>query len=364
MADCSDQAEFEQLPDLYQRWVEALLPEGIPREGQATCFNCTMCHKGDAAPDEGVGFFNPVTKCCTYFPDVPNFLVGRAIAVDTPGAAALRAFVDSGSGTRTNVTLRSVQPVAKIATVYEHHRSQAFGHDAELLCPYAVTTDPDVGPMCGIWKQRNAVCSTWFCKHEKGVTGRTFWMALQGLLSHLEYAVSWWAILEVLDDPAAACSLAGTTVDSKITIGLRHDAWRHWKGSRASFYEACADRVDALSAQDAIAIAGVTGRLHQTELSTRFRKLLSDAVPDRLRVEPYRVVRQDPQRALLQASDSPEPFEAPSALLPLLAHFNGRPTDETIEAIREATRVRLTPGLLRRLYDFGILQEMPSDSSS
>ena len=103
MADCSDQAEFEQLPDLYQRWVEALLPEGIPREGQATCFNCTMCHKGDAAPDEGVGFFNPVTKCCTYFPDVPNFLVGRAIAVDTPGAAALRAFVDSGSGTRTNV---------------------------------------------------------------------------------------------------------------------------------------------------------------------------------------------------------------------------------------------------------------------
>lgn len=359
MATAQDVPEIELLPDLYQRWVDELLPGGIPREREASCLDCAMCPGEGAVVDGGPDFYNPATKCCTYFPKLPNFLVGRAFAHDNPGAAALRAFLEGDAYGAATVSMRGVQPSAQMVTLYANHHNEIFGRDAQMLCPYAIEADTPEGPLCGIWKQRNAVCSTWFCKHVKGATGVTFWHTLQGLFSKLERALSWWAIAQVLPEPHRAISLAAVDVNSPIDITLRDDAWSLWDGPRTAFFEACADRVETLSAREALDIAGIEARLHQGELDTRYQALRATEPPTRLRTTPFQILQQDGKRATLQSRSCKEAFDVPAILLQLLHHFDGRPTEETLEAIRTETRVRLEPGLVRRLYDFGILETVP-----
>lgn len=356
MANCAPESEFEQLPDLYQRWVEELLPGGIPREREATCFDCAMCDRGQGAPIPGMGFFHPDTKCCTYFPDVPNFLVGRALSVDTAGGAALRDFVAGSAEHRAQATLLGVRPAPKIGTVYRQHKEELFGRDPDLRCPYAITPDPAAGPICGIWKHRNSICSTWFCKHMKGYTGFQFWYVLQGLLGSLEWSLAWWAIARVLEDPAAALMPAQGEATARNKVSLRPDAWSLWRGSRASFYEACADAVERLSAHEALEIGGMEARLHLLDVEARFARLHDDAPPERLRAACYSIVQRDGERALLKSARYAQPFSAPAVLLSLLHYFDGRPTNAVLDAIHADTRVRLAPGIVRRLYDFGILE--------
>ena len=68
------------LPPLYQRWVAEILDE-IPAEPEATCLDCPMVSR--SGEQEGV-FFNPVTKCCTYRPNLPNYLENglEALGID------------------------------------------------------------------------------------------------------------------------------------------------------------------------------------------------------------------------------------------------------------------------------------------
>ncbi len=357
MADSLDVQEFEQLPVLYQRWATELLPSGIPREREASCLDCAMCTRSAAPLDSGMGYYNRATKCCTYFPDLPNFLAGRAADQDNPGGAALRSIIENENDTRGTASMRAVQPNAKWATVYAHHHKDGFGRDPEMLCPYAIEKDSETGPLCGIWQQRNSVCSTWFCKHERGITGTRFWRAVQGFFASLEWGLSWWAIAEVLEQPEAVVSVGEPRVNDLNRITLRRNAWEHWPGSRLAFYRACAARVESLSAQEAIAITGMDARLFHLELNSRFAELLSTAVPERMSTAPYNILSQDEHRSTLQALTCTEPLQAPTVLLPLLRYFDGRPTEAVLASIREDTRIRLDPGLVRRLYDFGILEK-------
>ena len=48
--------------------------------------------------------------------------------------------------------------------LYRHGRERGFGQSVALLCPHYLG---DSGG-CGIWRHRNGVCATWFCKHTRG----------------------------------------------------------------------------------------------------------------------------------------------------------------------------------------------------
>ena len=82
------------LPPLYQSWIDELLDGPIPEEREATCDDCAML----ARPGEqavGSGFtFDADCKCCTYVPDLANFLVGRILADDDPAFADGRATLE------------------------------------------------------------------------------------------------------------------------------------------------------------------------------------------------------------------------------------------------------------------------------
>src|SRR5687767_8577752 len=66
--------EVEPMPRLFEKWLSQAFKSPIPRESKAHCADCPMC--GAEAAER----FNPSTKCCTYVPDLPNFLVGAILS--------------------------------------------------------------------------------------------------------------------------------------------------------------------------------------------------------------------------------------------------------------------------------------------
>ena len=77
----------ETLPPLYEPWVRELLSGGPPREARATCSNCAMCERPNQTPYDRTQEFVPSVKCCSFVPDLPNFLVGGVLSDEDPAAA-------------------------------------------------------------------------------------------------------------------------------------------------------------------------------------------------------------------------------------------------------------------------------------
>src|SRR5262245_52393001 len=92
------------LPPLYAGWMDSLLGGAIPAEGRATCSSCAMLPPAGAAVEGSDHFFSPATKCCTYLPQLANFLVGRILGDQDPdpsaaaGRASVEARIDAGVG--------------------------------------------------------------------------------------------------------------------------------------------------------------------------------------------------------------------------------------------------------------------------
>ena len=73
---------LESLPALYRNLFPSFFQGPIPEETKATCSACAMCEAANPVRIESVDgvnrFFRPAsTKCCTYHPRLPNYLVVR-----------------------------------------------------------------------------------------------------------------------------------------------------------------------------------------------------------------------------------------------------------------------------------------------
>jgi hypothetical protein len=79
------------LPPLYAAWMDDLFAAPIPSESDATCDDCAMCAGSDAEKEASGAFFNPQVKCCSYVPELPNFLVGGVLADTSSTSEAGRA---------------------------------------------------------------------------------------------------------------------------------------------------------------------------------------------------------------------------------------------------------------------------------
>ena len=79
------------LPPLYAAWMDQLLAGPLPHEEDATCDDCAMLSEDGEHHSSSEVFFNPQTKCCSYIPALPNYLVGRILSDDDPDFAKGRA---------------------------------------------------------------------------------------------------------------------------------------------------------------------------------------------------------------------------------------------------------------------------------
>jgi len=206
----------------------------LPAERHATCDDCYKVKLGEYRDD---------CRCCTYFPEVTNYMLGLALKSDSRDAVL------------PLVQQRLVVPFGLVTTPLRYHQTitayagERFGQEKWMVCPFV---EPSTFH-CGIYPFRNSVCSTFFCSNDHGKAGSNFWGRAQDLVGLVETALAQWCMDEVGLPHENYCSQLdafSTDVPSMTepeTLAWSehvHAAlWGDWCGKEVEFLEACAELV-------------------------------------------------------------------------------------------------------------------------
>ncbi len=353
------------LPPLYAVWMDQCLAGPIPQESDASCADCAMLADGHHRPSRTEVFFNAQTKCCTYIPAIPNFLAGRILADRDPDFASGRATLEARLRAGVVVTPLGLDQPPTFLALYEQSSSSLFGLSRAVRCPHYM---PDEGGRCGIWNHRASVCATWYCKYVRGETGLRFWKTMHQLLTAVETSLARWCVLE-LDigaealrrvfplpgRPSRSGSIAAPALDGVPDPAEEKALWGSWAGREGEFYAECAQLVNALDWSDVIAIGGPELQVFAHLLREAYDKLTSEEIPERLKVGAVRIVKMNQDSCCVTTYSEYDPLSVPKRLVEVLGHFDGRLTDQALEAIAAQEGIRLSPPLVRKLTDFGVL---------
>lgn len=359
------------LPPLYARWITDLLGGPITRESQATCEQCAMLPPPGARGGTDL-YFNAETKCCTYVPALPNYLVGRALGDGDPALAAGRASLERRIADRVGVTPLGLDRPPVHRVLYRlGGPAGAFGRSRALRCPHYLA---EAGGACGIWRHRNGVCSTWFCKHVRGATGQRFWHGLEQLLTTVERELARWCLVRLELDPRVLARLLprgtdrGTphdegldaaAIDARVDDETYRALWGAWRHRERALYLACARLVDHLGWKDVLQIGGGSLEAHARIVAGSYRDAGSESLPDRLVLGPLQTLARGRNHVRVSTYNALDPLELPRLLMDVLPYFDGRPTGQVLRQIRAEKRLNLQPDLLRRLVDFAVLLPAP-----
>lgn len=355
----------EPLPLLYEKWAGELLGGPIPRESMATCDRCAMVRPEGLAgdPPRGEHYFDPAVRCCTYLPELRNFLVGGILSDEHPAAAPGRATVEKRIAASVSVTPLGLAQTPVYSLLYKNSE-ESFGRTRGLVCPHLLPEG-----RCGIWRHRNYVCATWFCKHVRGALGRSFWIdAIHPLLRMVEGELARWCVLElhpsddVLRQLVANASwdhgeptVTGAAIDGRVEPKEHAKLWGDWRGREIEFFRRCAEMVAPLTWEQVTAIGGTRVRAHALIAQQAYRRLLSDDIPPALEAGRVDLVRIRNVTTRVQTYSGYDPLDVPQSVMEALGYFDGRPTEEALAMIAEELAVRVEPDLLRKLVDFELL---------
>lgn len=359
----------DDLPPLYARWASEFLSAPIPVETEATCSNCAMlaAEGGDTHLAAVTPFFNPDTKCCTYLPVLPNFLIGRMLADDSPEFARGRATLEARLDARIALSPFGLGRGATFDLLYVTSGPSWFGHARTMRCPHYID---DNGGQCGVWRHRAAVCATWFCKHVRGAVGQRFWQALHRLLSAVERELSLWCALELgissdalrrfLNERKPVPSPGPADLDG-VAITAAH-AFGEWSGREPDFFRECARMVNALRWQEIERICGPEVRALTALTREAFDDLRSRTIPRTLRAGPFTVIGPGQHSSVVEGYDGADRLELPNEVLAVLHRFDGSvSTTQALRTIHAETGLTIERDLVRLLVDFEILLAVSRD---
>ena len=346
---------------MYQRWADALFEAPLRGESDATCLDCAMV----LGPDDpkNVYGFNAKTKCCTYLPELPNWLVGRALreGSDTHphGVASLRERISAGAG----VSPMGLFQIPGYRMVFDNTIS-GFGRSESLLCPHYVKENG----MCGIWSSREATCTTWFCKHDRGMLAKGFWNRFKQLLGLLEHGLARHCFLALDPDPGMLASLSpfvssrdhnegisATEIEHGYDPGAYARSWGRWAGREAEFYVECARALGEPTLEEALSYAGSDARLHARITRESYLDRVRAELPERVRIAGYQVLGMTADSVRVQSYSFLDPLSLPQVLVRVLHLFDGRPLDVVLEDIERTAGEPCPPEAVRKLLDYQIL---------
>jgi hypothetical protein len=176
----------------------------------------------------------------------------------------------------------------------------------------------------------------------------------------LEVGVSEEVLRESADSGAwegQAEPLDAAGLDHRVDEAAYERLWGAWCRRESDFYQRCAELVSPLSLAEVLAICGPDARAQALLTRHAFAKLTRHDVPTALEVGAFRVVERLHGATRLVSYSEYDPIDAPDAIMSVLPAFDGRPTVEALAAIADERGIQLTPDLVRKLVDFGILTE-------
>lgn len=353
------------LPPVYAPLLPDAFDHPAVHESRATCDACQMCDHGTVPSELSASYFRPDTKCCTYHPALPNYLVGAVFADERPELAEGKKRLREQIARRVGTSPQRLAPSKKWTLLYKASMQSSFGRSALLRCPYL-----DEKERCSIWYHREAVCATFYCKFDNGVAGSVFWKALKGYLNFAEEQLSVWAAKQVSkdvrdprEDDTAALSLAELEerAPDDATYGRY---WGTWAGREEEFYVACHERVRAMTREEYKKIVddSPAGRERLEKLTDALAQLrVAPTVPERvalnkrLRVLPVEggVVMTMPYNSYDSIKIEPELYDV------LKAFTNDTTVADTRKKLAEEQGIELEDALLSMFAMHEILVPPP-----
>jgi len=217
------------LPEDFQ-WLR------VPRERLATCNACYEVARGEYHDD---------CRCCMHFPQVPNFMLGFALR-DAGSRPYVQAQIEQGHALPQGLVATPLQFRAAV----EAYANDRFGKVPSMVCPFVEPSSFN----CRIYPYRNSICSTFFCSHDHGEVGGTYWDRVQGFVGLIETVLSQWAMGEVglpskeyisrLDAWADRIPETFDTSTKAWSPAVREQLWGDWLDRESDFFRACADVVE------------------------------------------------------------------------------------------------------------------------
>jgi hypothetical protein len=360
-------AAYVQLPPLFAGWMNDLFGGPIPDESRATCSDCVMCRP---TAESTARHFRPDTKCCTFYPYLSNYSVGGILNDTSPESDFGRATVEARIDAKFGVTPLGLDAPPTFYVLYKNGGNSAFGANRSLRCPHYI----EDGGLCGVWRYRNSVCSTWFCQVVRGNIGRDFWSQLLQLLGEIETTLRLWCVdqldvgngplryLIARNDGKGDVRLTAADLDGESDLALYHQAWGdRWVGRERELYSEAWRLVSALSWSDVLQIAGPKVRSLAHLSREAYADLISESMPNRLRRGSYTVAATEREYIMLHGAGA-----APADTLPVLAGvvdilplFDGRRSTAEVIMIAKRSGTRLSEWAVRQLIDFKILDPAP-----
>ena len=358
------------VPHLYGKWIGQLLDDSIPLEQAATCDSCAMCAREKSESKRQAFYFNPAIKCCTYIPELPNFLVGAILDNENGDMAFGRNSIEQRLATGVGVTPLGLSPSPSFTLLYRNSPA-AFGRSQTLSCPHYMT---ETG-RCGIWQYRAPPCITWFCKHNRGAVGRDFWRELHLLLVAIQQSVAVWCMSKlemdievmrtVLNQPQridAEINISGDVLDGNADESWRRSVWGNWYGREEEFYQRCASLLKGLDWRDVETVCGAEVQIRAQIVKAAHHKLIANDSPTRLYTGNFQTVNTTEDHVTVTTYSPYDPLDIPKPVMEALAYFNGRPLTEALDIVNRQKNIPLNSNMLHTLLDFGVLVEEHEDS--
>lgn len=334
----------DSLPRLYRSLLPDTLRGWVADETKATCGRCTMlASNASAQRSNGASHrFHPSTKCCTYHPKLPNYLVGALLSDPDPKMQVGQRRVQERIALGHSATPQWLRTPAKYEVLYNSGRD-VFGRAPSLKCPYY---DSDVGG-CSIWAYREAVCSTYFCQYVAGADGLNYWMSVKTYLGLVERVLSQYALYTLDPKLGLASMQARQRTAGSLTLAEleelamdeadRRALWGEWVGREMELYRETYAIVAALDQDGLSKLLGFEGSILARAVTDCLDRANDARLPAYLQLNPNVTVRYLDDGSVGLASYSE--FDAvalPRAALPLLAEFDGkRPATSVRQALRE-----------------------------
>lgn len=352
------------LPKLYEQWMSEVLDGMPPRERAATCDDCAMLPETGASAQGYGTYFNPETKCCTYLPAIPNFLVGLVLSDRTRALKRGRVLVLERLKKGEAVTPLGFGIPKPYSLLYDHAKG-AFGKALRLRCPFFLAQQKG---QCGIWPYRTSICATWHCKLDRGARGGRLWSALNNLLCSVERSLALYCALQLDLGEAALASLLPPQVRWHGDVELTEDQldrapnpdehrsmWGDWDGRELELFERCGRLVSDLTWSDVLRIGGPEVSAWSRFARSSYDKLLDHELPAALTMGSYTVIDADAESVQVVGYNEHDPLELPRSLVDVLHYFDGQATTVVLERLASEAQLELDRDLLQLLVDFRIL---------
>ncbi len=367
----TNQKIITDLPNIYSKFFPTLFEQSIPKEILADCNDCAMCVEENERQLSSQNYYSPEIKCCTYHPRLYNYLIGGLLLDETPAMDEGRYRILDKIRNKIGITPYGIFPSKKYFLLYKEGRKVAFGKSKLLLCPYYLSESQK----CSLWKFREAVCSTFFCKHIAGEDSMNFWESLKRYLVYIEDTLTKYVLFKMDLDAEKILSYSEQDKNIKFTSYEDLDElpptpkkykniWGDWVGKEIEFYKQAFQIVSNLTYEDFEKITGIHQLILLEKLKKTHTTVINPNIPNILKRNPRLIVRLTKDNSyIISIAKNNNIFNISPTLYQIIHLFNGyRTNEEVLQFIKEEHNILLEEELLLSLYQNRTLIGCDADS--